>query len=241
MMVYGPHHPSSVSLSHLPTSMTDIYKLMDGSLSEAPTTFLPVYVDVRDVAEAHRLAYETIEPGRFAVSGGNFTKGEVCKLLRNANLGLEDRVPSKGLDAEDDLESYTVDTSKAEEVLGLKFRSFEDTMLDMAKAFLALEKRRSSDVVTCSRTFHSSHDSTFNCFFAPFFCWGSAKAPPGRRFLNAFANSPNPPVLSRGTSPRGLLCCCRGGCNGVAFASALGGSSVPLSKPVSVAGDLSVD
>ena len=142
MMVYGPPYPGSISLSHLGTSAKDIYVLMDGSLTEVPSTRLPVYVDVRDVGEAHRLAYETTEPGRFAVSGGNFTKGQICRLLRTANLGLEGRVPSDGIDAEKDPKTYTVDTTKAEKVLGMKWRPFDDTFLDMAKAFLELEKGR---------------------------------------------------------------------------------------------------
>ncbi|KAK5172032.1 uncharacterized protein LTR77_003669 [Saxophila tyrrhenica] len=113
MMVYGPPFPGSTSISNLGTSANDIYVLMNGSLTQAPTTRLPVYVDVRDVAEAHRLAYETEGAGRFALCAGNFTKGQVCRLLRESGLGLENRVPSEGLDAENDLQSYSVDSSKA--------------------------------------------------------------------------------------------------------------------------------
>lgn len=119
-----------MSISNLGTSAKDIYALMNGSLSKVPETKLPVYVDVRDTAEAHRLAYENEESGRFAVCGRNSTKGEVCRLLRDFDLALEDRVPSQGLDKEKDLQTDSIDAS------------FENTILDIAKAFLDLEKQK---------------------------------------------------------------------------------------------------
>jgi hypothetical protein len=39
----------------------------------------------------------------------------------------------------DGVSYYNVDTTRAEKILGIKFRSFEETFLDMAKAFLEME------------------------------------------------------------------------------------------------------
>jgi nucleoside-diphosphate-sugar epimerase len=163
-MVYGPNFPGSASVSHLGQSASDIYSLMNGTLSEAPSTRMPVYVDVREAAEAHRLAFESEQSGRFALCAGNYTKPAICRMLRDSGLGLEDRVPSQGLHAEDDTGMYTVDSSRVKQVLGLRFRPIEETFLDMAKVrythdndkdrpdpsysiqeFLAMEKKETGD------------------------------------------------------------------------------------------------
>ena len=100
------------------------------------------FVDVRDVAEAHRLAFETDQPGRFAMCGGDFTREEICRLFRDSGLGLEGRVPKSGVDKDTKVEHYSVDTTRAREILGIKFRGFVETCLDMAKEFLAMERAK---------------------------------------------------------------------------------------------------
>jgi nucleoside-diphosphate-sugar epimerase len=140
MMVYGPIFPGSVTLNHLGTSAADIYRLMNGSLEEVPDDRLPAYTDVRDVADAHRLAYEAEQTGRFPVCSDSFTYAKICRLFRDSGLGLETRVPSKGLDKDKGEGIYTVDSSNAKKLLGWTSRSFDETFLDMAKAFLAMEK-----------------------------------------------------------------------------------------------------
>lgn len=139
VMVYGPPLPGSVDLNHLGTSMNEIYQLMNGSMKEVPVTRMPVFTDVRDVALAHRLAYETRESGRFAICKGHFTKAEVCQLFRERFHAIKDKVPAATADEVKGVPHYTVDTTRAEKILGIKFRPLEDTFLDMGKAFLDLE------------------------------------------------------------------------------------------------------
>lgn len=139
VMVYGPPLPGSLQISHLGQSTSEIYSLMNGSLDEVPPTRMPVFVDVRDVAQAHRLAYETDQPGRFAVCSGPLTKDEICRIFRDSGLGLEGRLPKNGVDQDTTTEHYSVDASRAKEVLGVKFRDIQDTFVDMAKALLAME------------------------------------------------------------------------------------------------------
>lgn len=138
-MVYGPPFPGSSDLKHLGQSASEIYALMDGSLSQVPSTPLPAYVDVRDVAEAHRLAFETDKPGRFLVSGGSFTKQQICDLLRDNIASVRDRVPVGNPGAVVG-EHYSVDTTRANAVLGIEFLPFASTFLDMANFFLELER-----------------------------------------------------------------------------------------------------
>ncbi|KAF2171175.1 hypothetical protein M409DRAFT_18292 [Zasmidium cellare ATCC 36951] len=140
VMVYGSPLPGSLTLDHLGQSAGEIYALMNGTLDDVPPTRMPVFVDVRDVADAHRLAFETTQPGRFAMCGGDFTREEICRLFRDAGLGLEGRVPKNGVDRDTRVEHYRVDTTRAKEILGIKFKGFEETFLDMANEFLAMEE-----------------------------------------------------------------------------------------------------
>ncbi|KAE8388976.1 hypothetical protein BDV23DRAFT_184828 [Aspergillus alliaceus] len=130
-MVYGPAFPGSASLKHLGQSMSDIYALMDVSLTEVPPTMLPAYVDVRDVARAHILAFETDQPQRFLISAGDFDKQKIRKLKSRVPVGNPGK-PSVG-------EHYEVDCSRARSVLGIEFRSFNETFLDMGHAFMEIE------------------------------------------------------------------------------------------------------
>lgn len=102
---------------------------------------MPVFVDVRDVALAHVLAFESEQNGRFPVCGGHFTKDEVCELFRKRLPQIKERVPSKPSESKTITPEahYSVDSVRAREVLGIQFRGFEETFLDMAEAFLELE------------------------------------------------------------------------------------------------------
>lgn len=139
VMVYGPPLPGSLKIDHLGQSTSEIYSLMNGSLESVPPTPMPVFVDVRDVAEAHRLAFETEQTGRFAMCSGSFTKEEVCRLFRDCGLGLEGRVPKSGLEGNTVGEHYVVNNRRARDVLGIEFRGMKETFLDMAREFLGME------------------------------------------------------------------------------------------------------
>ncbi|KAB8229563.1 SDR family oxidoreductase [Aspergillus alliaceus] len=141
-MVYGPAFPGSASLKHLGQSMSDIYALMDASLTEVPPTMLPAYVDVRDVARAHLLAFETDQPQRFLISAGDFDKQKVCDLLRDKICELKSRVPVGNPGKPSVGEHYEVDCSRARSVLGIEFRSFNETFLDMGHAFMEIENAK---------------------------------------------------------------------------------------------------
>ncbi|EXJ81899.1 dihydroflavonol-4-reductase [Capronia coronata CBS 617.96] len=141
-MVYGPilHHVPS--LDKLNTSSADVYRLMNGSLKEVPPTTFYAWADVRDVAEAHRLAYEKPEAAgqRFFITGGNFVYQQFCDIIRKNVPEVRDRTPvgKPGTGVGDDV--YRVNGSKAERVLGLKYTSMEQCVTDTARSLLELEK-----------------------------------------------------------------------------------------------------
>lgn len=141
-MVYGPPIHAVSSLDHLNTSAADIYRLINGSEKEVPPTAFWAFVDVRDVARAHRLAYETPAAAgqRFFVASGNYSYQMVCDIIRKNFPALKNRTPEgkpgSGLGAE----AYKIDNGKAKRELGLSFRSLEETITDTVRRLLALEE-----------------------------------------------------------------------------------------------------
>lgn len=140
-MIYGPVYPGTGDINHLGTSLGTMYQLMTADSSvKLPPTFLPFFVDVRDVADAHRLAFELESenhPGRFLVSGGKYSN-EVVRGFWETELGLQAKSSStteyNGLP-----ESYQVDATRAIKLLRLTFRSFEQCFGDMGRSLLELQ------------------------------------------------------------------------------------------------------
>ena len=145
-VVWGPVAHKVVSLESLPTSPATFYSLIDGSLQEPPQTAFWPFVDVRDVALAHLKGYEVPEAAgqRFFTTGGRYSWQMVCDILRENIPEIKDKVPvgrpGTGLGAE----VYKVDASKAESVLGIKFRPLEEVVIDAAKSLIELRDSLSS-------------------------------------------------------------------------------------------------
>lgn len=141
-MIYGPNAHSVSDLTHLNISSADIYRLMDGSEKEVPPTTFLAFADVRDVATAHRLAYESSKAAnqRYIITNGNYSYQQICDIIRakvpEAKEKTPEGKPGSGLGAE----VYKVSNEKAKRELGMTFRSLEDTILDTAKSLLELEK-----------------------------------------------------------------------------------------------------
>ncbi|KAL4935564.1 hypothetical protein BDV06DRAFT_206733 [Aspergillus oleicola] len=146
-MIYGPNINATSDLAKLNTSSMDIYRLMSPqskSSNPVPENMFWSFVDVRDVAEAHLRAYQVAESGgeRFFICKGNFTYQQFVDVLR-ANLPeIKDRVPV-GVPETGEVPSdvYTVDTSKSQKILGLKYRPMEETIVDAARSLLKLEAK----------------------------------------------------------------------------------------------------
>ena len=140
-MIYGPSEHAVGDMSKLNTSSADIYRLMNGSENEVPPTGFWAYADVRDVARAHRLAYESPKAAgeRYLVTGGNYSYQQVCDVLRQIP-SIKDKVPAgkpgSGLGAD----VYKVDNSKAKKDLGMTFVPLDKTITDMANQLIRMEK-----------------------------------------------------------------------------------------------------
>lgn len=78
---------------------------------------------------------------RFLITPGAVTSQEISDILRAKVPGAEERTP-KGEPGKNTLpdDAYKADTSRAQKVLGLTYRSKEDTFVDLGKQLLEIEK-----------------------------------------------------------------------------------------------------
>ena len=99
--------------------------------------------ETQDVAQAHILALDNPAAGnqRFILAAGLLDTQKMADILRKEVPGAADRVPrgtpGKNTFPED---QWTADNSKVQKVLGLKFRSVEETVRDSGAQLLELER-----------------------------------------------------------------------------------------------------
>ncbi|KEY64222.1 hypothetical protein S7711_03509 [Stachybotrys chartarum IBT 7711] len=135
--VFGPYHYDLQDTKKLSESLGLLNGLIGAST--LPDFDFGGFADVREVAEAHLLALEKPEAAgqRFLV-GQEFRYQRVVDTVRAAFPELKDRVPAGTPGYKEP--AYEVDGSKVGEVLGLKYRSLEETMIDTFKQLLAARK-----------------------------------------------------------------------------------------------------
>lgn len=144
-MVFGPVAPHS-SLSAVNTSNQRIYDLMTGKYKDScpPTGTNYLWVDVREVAQAHIAAAEKPEAAgkRFLLIAGVYTVAEIATIIGKEFPAIRDKLPSgKALESGAAvIGSYTFDNSQARDVLGIKFRTLRESIVDTVNSLQALEK-----------------------------------------------------------------------------------------------------
>ncbi|PWY64803.1 flavonol reductase [Aspergillus eucalypticola CBS 122712] len=141
-MIYGPVEQCVQDMSKLNTSAADIYRLMNGSITEVPVMGFPAWADVRDVADAHLRAFQINEAmnERFFITSGNYNYQEVCEILRASFPQIKDKVPHSQI-GQTQPAVYKVSNQKAQSVLGMQFRSLESSIKDTAESLLTLKKK----------------------------------------------------------------------------------------------------
>ncbi|KAL3454161.1 hypothetical protein BJX65DRAFT_292360 [Aspergillus insuetus] len=101
-------------------------------------------MDMRDVAEAHLRAFEVPKSGgkRFFIYKGNFTYQQFMDALWENVPEIRDRVlvgvPGTGSVPAN---VYTINTSKSQRILGLKYQPLEETIVNAARSLLKLEEK----------------------------------------------------------------------------------------------------
>ncbi|KAG8713455.1 methylglyoxal reductase (NADPH-dependent) gre2 [Ceratobasidium sp. 394] len=144
-MVYGPVIQEVTSMDKLNTSSAAFYNIFAGKTKELTSPGVWLWVDVRDIANAHVAAIEKPGAGnqRFLISGGTFSIGQVADYIwkhypeRAQAKGVPKSTPQNGFPAEG---NYYPDNRKSKEILGLGYNSFENMLKDQLEQFVALEK-----------------------------------------------------------------------------------------------------
>lgn len=131
------------SLDALNTSNQRVRNLITGQCkNEIPDTGTFIWVDVRDLALAHVKAMELPDAAnkRFFVTAGYFSNKEICEIIRKHFPEYKNELPAPEVKGGDYPEAgvYKYDNSRSIKVLGLKYRTLEESIVDTVKSLKAV-------------------------------------------------------------------------------------------------------
>ncbi|KAL9096647.1 MAG: hypothetical protein Q9165_001134 [Trypethelium subeluteriae] len=142
-LVLGPIVHYLNSLSGLNTSNERVRDMIQGKFKDeiSPTgTF--IWIDVRDLALSHVKAIEVPSAAnkRFFVTAGYFTNKQIGEVLRKHFPEFASQLPADSTPGGDFPSEgvYKIDNSRAKDLLGVQFRSLEDSIVDTAKSLKAV-------------------------------------------------------------------------------------------------------
>ncbi|KAL4927618.1 mitochondrial 37S ribosomal protein bS1m [Aspergillus undulatus] len=139
-LVLGPVVHYLTSLDAINTSNARISNLVRGQNKESlPPTGVFLWVDVRDVALAHIRAIEVPDAGakRYFVTAGYYTNKDILDIIRDAYPELGDRLPPKDSPSDLPKDVYGFDNSRSVQLLGIKYRSMKESVVDTVKTLLS--------------------------------------------------------------------------------------------------------
>ncbi|KAB2570265.1 putative uncharacterized oxidoreductase [Lasiodiplodia theobromae] len=143
-MVFGPvAHPGVASPAALNESNAQLWSVLDKT-QPLPVARVPLWIDVRDLAHAHVEALLRDEAGgkRYTpASPEHFSYGLAARVVRERFPGREREPPGKE-PAEDETlpaPSYGLDGETTARELGVEYRRFEETVVDLVGQMVALE------------------------------------------------------------------------------------------------------
>jgi nucleoside-diphosphate-sugar epimerase len=131
------------SLENMNTSNQRILSAAQGKFKdEIPPSGVHLWVDVRDVAEAHVAAFEKPDAAnkRFFVTAGYFSNKELCQIIKKNFPDFKD-LPSDSTPGGDYPEGtpekglYSYNNKRSIDILGLKYKTFEQSIVDTVKSF----------------------------------------------------------------------------------------------------------
>jgi len=142
-LVLGPIVHYLNSLDALNTSNQRVRNLIQGKCKdEIPDTGTFIFVDVRDLALAHVKAMETPAAAgkRFFIVAGYFSNKEIAEIIRKNFPEYHDQLPTPETKGGDYPEGgvYKFDNSRAEKILGLKWTTLEESIIDTVKSLKAV-------------------------------------------------------------------------------------------------------
>lgn len=141
-MIMGPLVHSLDKLDHLNESLSQVWNVVSGKCGkDLPPTAFPAFADVRDVADAHVLAFEKNVQGRFLIYSGPYDNQSIVDLASekfpNEYKGVKGNT---GETMDKNSKLFKLDSTRAETKLGIKPKSFEVTFGDMIGQMFELQK-----------------------------------------------------------------------------------------------------
>lgn len=134
-MIYGPLLQPDTTLDSLNTSSQRILRIYQGHSPQGPTGS-PMYVDVRDLAEAHvrSLTAPAAANQRIFIVAAFATEKMMGDIMRQ-------NFPECAANLREDLSSnmppYSIDHGKSVKFLSLTYRSLDDTIIDTVNSLKA--------------------------------------------------------------------------------------------------------
>ncbi|KAI0842377.1 NAD dependent epimerase/dehydratase [Hypoxylon sp. FL0890] len=125
------------------------------SSDPVPTTFIYVWIDVRDVARAHLLVMDEPEAAnkRWLPVAGDVSFQEIANYLREALPDKRDVIPIGDPENTKKPEGwYSASAPEVEEVLGLKYRSAKESFKDLAPQLVEIGKRAAAAAAAAAAT-----------------------------------------------------------------------------------------
>ena len=147
-MVFGPFLPASKpkTIDELNTSNYMVWSVVSAGCSSAvPPTKGPVWVDVRDVADAHVRALRVPEAGggRYLLCKGVYCNQELADVSCTVNGKYADRIPVGEPGRRESHTHFAVDASETERVLGIRWRGLEDCLGELVPQLFEIERSQS--------------------------------------------------------------------------------------------------
>ncbi|CAO1635946.1 unnamed protein product [Parajaminaea phylloscopi] len=143
-MIYGPTKQPNVTLSNINTSSKTIYGLISNA-EQMPEDRLPLFCHARDVADAHvrAIANKEAHGKRFLLCGGKFNWTMAVQHIAQTRPELKSRLPRGWENAESKPVSQyaSLDTKPAEQILGMQFKQWQQTLDESLDSLLELEKQ----------------------------------------------------------------------------------------------------
>ncbi|PCH03990.1 NAD-dependent epimerase/dehydratase [Penicillium occitanis (nom. inval.)] len=139
-LVFGPPPRHLPGLDALNTSNHRIRDIVLGNnrAEITPTGPMFLFVDVRDVAEAHIRAMELPEASgqRFMLVGGFFSNKRIADIIRELYPELRDKLPLPELPDDFPENYYSYDVSKSKRMLGMEYKDLRTCVKDAVDAMI---------------------------------------------------------------------------------------------------------
>ncbi|KAL5375687.1 hypothetical protein DPSP01_011044 [Paraphaeosphaeria sporulosa] len=143
-LVFGPIIHALDSLENLNTSNQRILAAAQGKWKdEIAATGVHLWVDVRDVAEAHVAAAEKEAAAnkRFFTLAGHFSNKEIGQIVKKHFPQFKD-LPAESTPGGDYPEGgiknyFSFNNERSVQILGLRYKTFEESIVDTVKSFQA--------------------------------------------------------------------------------------------------------